>query len=292
MLWCFHLRIFYFWNILAEACNVQSFFPEVLIIKNYFSQKRRSLCYVYHVRKPYRMSWEEKLAFLQSCQKHMLSYIVALFLRFLAYQEKPRFFWHEKKRSWNVCSYYSSACEYNAVEVVLTYWLFYLHAGEAPRQNFPFLVKNCVEWVAKMFILEIVFDFSSIAIYDGQIWMRCPVKEFTTLHLSLTSMPSTAKDVIALDGKCSPVTSYCSWITNPKSPQQKRQTCFESFWGFERTERSEGSDEVAYCSDIDGFAFFCFFFNFLRTISWHLQKILSLNAFISETRRGIGSIFS
>ena len=32
-----------------------------------------------------------------------------------------------------------------------------------------------------------------------------------------------------------------------------------SFWGFERTEQSDGSDWVAYCSDIDSFAF-CFLF--------------------------------
>ena len=55
-----------------------------------------------------------------------------------------------------------------------------------------------------------------------------------------------------------------------------------TFWSFERTERSDRSDEIAFCSSIGGFAFF---FNFLRTTSRHLQKIFSLNAYIFEPRR-------
>ena len=41
------------------------------------------------------------------------------------------------------------------------------------------------------------------------------------------------------------------------------------FSGFQQTERSEGSDKVAYCFDIEGFALFLFlllFFDFPRTI--------------------------
>ena len=64
------------------------------------------------------------------------------------------------------------------------------------------------------------------------------------------------------------------------STKEKNSVRKIMYWAFERTERSESGDEVAFCSSTGGFAFL---FDFPDTILWHLQE--TSNAFISKPGR-------
>ena len=73
---------------------------------------------------------------------------------------------------------------------------------------------------------------------------------------------------------------YIFWNSN--------QSMLIGFWGSDRTERSDGSDTVAYCSSIDSLTFLYFIRRF-----WHILRKFSRNAPTFEHwNGGIGIVIS